>query len=1278
MPHRLFLVSSEEIQRLNDEQARELVARLVRAEVEKLEAADSSVTWGGDQRAKDGGIDVRFTSSARAANNTYVPKSCVGYQVKAEKFAPSKIPGEMTNAGTISASIADLLRGGGAYVIVSTKDSVSDSSLAARKAKMSECARDAGLDGLGVLDFFDARRVADWVEQYPAIGIWVKDSIASTIQGWKPYGTWAYREHDPNAEYLIDDRVKVFAPNSDQGSNALEAINAIRQDLSSGRTVRLVGLSGVGKTRLVQALFDQRISTKVPALSPDTVVYADLSDHLEPQPTSMAETLVEGGAPTILVVDNCGQELHKRLAEILARGSTRVSLLTVEYDIRDDLPEATSCYRLEGSSDEIIRELLGRRYAHLSQNDIQRVAEFSDGNARVAFALASASETSDELARLTDDALFRRLFHQKQTESDELLRCAEAASLLYSFDGDDVSDTSELALLASTSGLSAVVLYRGVAELQRRGLVQQRGKWRAVLPQAISNKLAARAIENSPPSLVANALINKGRERVAKSSSRRLGYLHTSSIAQQIVADFLKPGGGFDRVDDLDDTSRQVLKNLLPVDPRSGLSALRRTVESVDTSTIDVHIASDLVRMVKSLAYDEAMFADALSTLLAFVEGDEIRGQSSSSREAIVALFSCHLSGTHASPEERVSSLRALIKSDKPLIAQLGLDALGQSLETSHFSSQFEVDFGARRRDHGWSPKTRDDVLRWYGGFSRLGLEVAMQEDIAGPVHHTLGRAVRGLCEDAGIISDVEDIAHALAASGGWPDGWIGVRETLHRGKSVIPLDILERLNTLEQLLAPSDLLGEIRSTVLARNAGMLDLLDDDEEADYSRRHDALLENAKRLGISAANEPLMVSQLLPELLGDGSNAVTVSFGNGLGRALADPRKLMDEAKSIIARTKSSDLSLLIIRGVLRGWQEVDAPGVNAFLDDAVLDPVWGAWLPELQCVAGLEGGGIDRIFRSLDAGIAPRWQYRYLSMGGAPDNLAPDVIEVLVNSLSAIADGGAVAIDLLGMVVHSAKERGENFVSDMAYRIGGFLARVDLSNCKVDDTMVDHHLGRLITFALNHTSSKSLDNDMLQNLLSWERSEPRKYAYRRGRHLQPFFKLRPILALDAIYQPDPDGRYRTAARLAADDNNERGSRPMEAVPPTAALEWCSVSPTDRFLFIAATCALYASKNPDEEQSNRRLSEIAMETFKAAPDKREVLKAYVGRLMPMSWSGSRAEKLRQRLGILDDLASLVSEEDAQIVDSERTRMMKMVREMKEREDAEERTRNETFE
>jgi len=49
-----------------------------------------------------------------------------------------------------------------------------------------------------------------------------------------------------------------------------------------GRVVRLVGLSGVGKTRFVQALFDNRIGER--SLESSWAVYANLPTIRKPQP----------------------------------------------------------------------------------------------------------------------------------------------------------------------------------------------------------------------------------------------------------------------------------------------------------------------------------------------------------------------------------------------------------------------------------------------------------------------------------------------------------------------------------------------------------------------------------------------------------------------------------------------------------------------------------------------------------------------------------------------------------------------------------------------------------------------------------------------------------------------------------------------------------------------------------------------------------------------------------------------------------------------------------
>ncbi len=306
----------------------------------------------------DGGVDVRVDVIPPLGIGGYVKKNRCVFQVKAETFSASKIPTEMAPKGFLRSAITDLAGSDGAYVIASTKDKLSDSSLAKRKTAMKSCLSSFGLAGKVEVDFFDCRRIADWVEQHPAMAIWVKVASGRPLVGWKPYGPWAYQEHDVVAEYLIDDRVKVFIPDADEGSDVSTAIKRLRTDLSKNVSLRMVGLSGVGKTRLVQALFDNRLCPDQPALDPDNVIYADLSDAVTPQPSVMVEALLGRGEDCVVVVDNCGPDVHQRLTEVAKRPGSKIRLITVEYDIRDDLPERTVCYRLEGSSDEIIKELL--------------------------------------------------------------------------------------------------------------------------------------------------------------------------------------------------------------------------------------------------------------------------------------------------------------------------------------------------------------------------------------------------------------------------------------------------------------------------------------------------------------------------------------------------------------------------------------------------------------------------------------------------------------------------------------------------------------------------------------------------------------------------------------------------------------------------------------------------------------------------------------------------------------------------------------------------------
>jgi hypothetical protein len=141
--HPIFQITSSQIQALNDEQARELVAHLCKEELRTKGLGTDPVTWGGDQRAKDGGVDVRVDIAPAFGISGYIPKDATAFQVKAEKYGSKKIPGEMAPKGVLRPAIVELSEQSGAYIIVSTRDALSDSAVGCGEVRTASFAIDA-------------------------------------------------------------------------------------------------------------------------------------------------------------------------------------------------------------------------------------------------------------------------------------------------------------------------------------------------------------------------------------------------------------------------------------------------------------------------------------------------------------------------------------------------------------------------------------------------------------------------------------------------------------------------------------------------------------------------------------------------------------------------------------------------------------------------------------------------------------------------------------------------------------------------------------------------------------------------------------------------------------------------------------------------------------------------------------------------------------------------------------------------------------------------------
>jgi len=429
-------ITPDHIAELADDDLRTLCGLLCEAELARRGLPVSGVTWGGNQRAADGGLDVRVSLPAGSAVADFVPRSNTGFQVKCQDMPRAAILEEMRPSGVLRPVIRELADASGAYVIVSSQGSTADSALRNRRAAMAEAVVGLRNAEALTLDFYDRTRLASWVRQHPGLIPWVRDKIGKPLRGWHSYGPWAYEPEGTAAEFLLDDtpRVQTGQKDDGEGLSTLAGIARMRNVLRElGRVVRLIGLSGVGKTRLVQALFDARIGARV--LDQTLALYTNMSDDPDPQPIGMVSDLLAGGTRAIVVIDNCAPELHRRLSEVCRRQGSTVSVITIEYDIREDEPEGTEVFELLPSSEDLVEQLIKRRFPDLSLIDARTAAEFSGGNPRIAIALAATVSKNESLSGLADRELFQRLFQQRHEHDGGLLQAAQVCALVYSFEG---------------------------------------------------------------------------------------------------------------------------------------------------------------------------------------------------------------------------------------------------------------------------------------------------------------------------------------------------------------------------------------------------------------------------------------------------------------------------------------------------------------------------------------------------------------------------------------------------------------------------------------------------------------------------------------------------------------------------------------------------------------------------------------------------------------------------------------------------------------------------
>ncbi len=988
-----FQITGEHIARLNERLFNQFLRRLLYAEAQAHNLPTDGIHVSDNINAPDGGEDGRIEWQDGPARTPSLPSRVNQFQLKSGQITPAKAGGDILQNGKVKPMVRHVLETGGHYRMLCAH-SYTKKAIESRERSIREAIRNAGV---AVKDsqiaFWDADQIAAWTNQHPSVAIWVKEQTQpGTIGPFRSWTHWAGHPDHDNSPRVEDERLPPL-----RGRLRTAAT-------TSQGTLRLVGLAGIGKSRLaLEALGppDDNLSLS------DMVLYADESVADTNAIVDVVQTLADTGSRSVVVVNRCCPQTHRILVGMVSRSSSRLSLLTLD----DDIPRGTldkTMIRVNEASPAVVEAIIDQTLPNLPSEDRRRLVHLSEGFPRIAIDIARAWNQSIPIAHAQDDDIVNAFVWGRQPREPE--RTLKSAMLVAAFGVVTVEpDDSQLKEVASfRHDLTVDDLRICIGWLVERGIVRRKGRLRVLQPRPIAMRLAERQWREWSPSQRDRILAGGASPKLSITAARVLAQLNTTSIAEEeVVRHVCRPDGPLAGYAALARPGQaEVLSILAEVAPDVILKTMERALNEVgDLSKVAGNVRRHIVRALEKIVFPPATFDGGARLLLRLANATDLfRG-----------IFHTYLGNTAADGDARLALLDEILDTAEPEKQWPVVEALVAGLETRVLRTVGAETHGSRPALSPWLPPSRDAEVRYVVGcVSRLTTIAAQNglEPLAARARKELGQHLRSLVR-RGYMDAVEQAVRRVApVASNWPAAVESLGHVLEYDAASCSSEDVERVRKLLADLLPESLESRIHFLVTAMpwDYPLGEQLDFDERA---RRQE---ESLKKLAVELAQTPDILDRALPELsCGDQRKADI--FGEGLGQ-LADLNSTEIWLERIVqaavdAPDSDRNLGLLIgfCVGVAKSHQKMAEPIKERLTQSSALAPAF----PSVCARLGIEPSDIKLAVDALREGPLPPSQLAPWRLDVAWSLLPPLAVTPLFDALleHVAKDAFATALNLI-------------------------------------------------------------------------------------------------------------------------------------------------------------------------------------------------------------------------------------------------------------------------
>jgi hypothetical protein len=1219
----------------------------------------------------DEGEDGRVQWSGGVESTPYFPKRYCIFQAKATNLTEASVRSEILKqrsptrkrtgrrkpnvgktkpraaAGVLSGAVSTALKKHGAYTILSSRAFTGQKREKLKKA-IGEAARDGGENPTHLtIEILDANKIADWVNCHPPVALWLAEHTRRrSLAGFQSHNSWGKSADIRAAPWVQDTTQRFVAVNVViEGSRPgkpkhtawtfEEAAEAVLQKLQEDeQSVRLVGPSGFGKSRVAYEIFN-RHAALADEVDTASVIYADYS-VVGDEVAKLALEIAEGGSPTIFVVDECPDELHRKLSAMAQRADSHLRVLTIDVETRIVHAEKTMTIQLEQASNEMISAIAKGVDPKIEDPSVRLIQDLAHGFPQMAVLAARQKGSGKKTIRSAEQYLDRVLWGHRSPNAD----AQKALSILSLFDwvglGGRVSEQATF-IAERLAQMSFETFVEHIKSFRTRGIIVFRGDFVQIQPIPLAARLAASRLELLPDGKLL-AFFNDAPAGLQKSLLKRIRWLDTVAEARALAANLLRPEmlGNYEVLNT--DKGSEALDQLVHVDPDCAMATIDEVFGALSVEQL-AHVIGGrrhLVWALEKLTFRKRTFERAARLLrrLGAAEIEERIGNNAAGQ--FKGLFHLYLSGTEAEPEIRLRILDEGLQSSNAKERGLCIDALDGMLESGHFSrSGGSEDIGTAEPLKDWQPATYGDIRKFYrAAVSRL-MTIALSNDpFSDKAKTILGGRIRTLLnqfEPKEIKSLIDSI---VKQDGFWQEAVQKINERLYfDGKNATP-EIRQEVRRYFDDLLPTD---PVELVVMYCHGWHVDFHDPDStysggsshNFDYSVRKSVELANVictDRAAVERAVKALAAS--------DAKSAGP--FAHRLAERVSDPVALFKNALDAAEATDKNQ-NTPFCGGIISGADTRDPQLARDCVRAALRSPKLKANAIRMIGSGKLRTDDLELVVSLLQSGDVEPWECASLSYGRGLDHLTSAEISPLLNELMQHRSTGLwTALDIVFMYLFPAKTPDPLLEKILR----SILVAPELFDRVNRRTMDGHHLEQAVALLAKHGM---LEGRYVTSLVR------RMLALTNAKDSDIFFELddpvRNVLITLMTNFPNqvwseiaprllaegPERQYRLEQLIRPSRQENFGAGLLYGIPPNTYLDWVRKNPADRAGKVAHWLPI-ASKNEDGSLNWHPAIESFVTEFGGQA---KVLNEIGSRLHPSSWWGSMVPHIEPWLRPLND-------------------------------------------